>query len=107
MHSATWDIPMVYYLLTRLAGLIGVVLGVSLITFLLMHAVPGSPFDVMAVQRAQMIPEEIKQQLLHKYGLDKPVWEQYLIFLKNALRLDFGYSFASTGRTVVQIFADQ
>jgi ABC-type dipeptide/oligopeptide/nickel transport system permease component len=98
---------MVRYLLTRLAGLVGVVLGVSLITFMLMHAVPGSPFDAMAVQRSQMIPEEIKQQLMRQYGLDRPVWEQYLIFLKNAMRLDFGHSFASTGRTVVQIFADQ
>jgi peptide/nickel transport system permease protein len=98
---------MVRYLLTRLAGLIGVVLGVSLITFLLMHAVPGSPFDAMAVQRSQMIPEEIKQQLMRQYGLDRPVWEQYLFFLRNAIRLDFGHSFASTGRSVVKIFADQ
>ena len=54
-----------------------------------------------------MIPEAIKQQLNAKYGLDKPVWQQYLVFLGNAVRLDFGYSFTNSTRTVVQIFQQQ
>jgi peptide/nickel transport system permease protein len=98
---------MIRFVISRLAGLVGVLLAVSLITFVLMHAVPGGPFDAMAMQRQQMIPEAIKQQLMAKYGLDKPLWEQYLLFLGNAVRLDFGYSFTSSTRTVVQIFRDQ
>ena len=98
---------MARFIVTRLVGLIGVLLAVSLITFVLMHAVPGGPFDAQAMQRQQMIPEAIKRQLEANFGLDKPVWQQYLIFLGNAVRLDFGYSFTNSTRTVVQILQEQ
>jgi ABC-type dipeptide/oligopeptide/nickel transport system permease component len=98
---------MARFIVSRLFGLAGVLLAVSAITFGLMHAVPGGPFDAQAMDRQQMIPEEIKQQLNAKFGLDKPVWEQYLVFLGNAVRLDFGYSFSNSTRTVVQIFREQ
>jgi peptide/nickel transport system permease protein len=98
---------MTRYIVSRLLGLAGVLLAVSAITFGLMHAVPGGPFDAQAMDRQQMIPEAIKQQLNQKFGLDKPVWQQYLVFLGNAIRLDFGYSFSNSTRTVVQIFQEQ
>src|SRR5918998_4735505 len=98
---------MTRFLATRLVGLIGVLLAVSIITFGLMHAVPGGPFDAQAMERQQMIPEAIKRQLEAKFGLDKPIWQQYLVFLGNAVRLDFGYSFTNSTRTVVQIFQQQ
>lgn len=95
------------YILTRIIGLFGVLLIVSVLTFALMHKVPGGPFDAIALENQQMIPDEIKAQLNEKYGLDKPVYEQYLLFVKNAASLDFGYSMAYPGRTVVGIFKDQ
>ncbi len=95
------------YILGRLAGMVGVILAVSLITFILMKAVPGSPFDMMALQANKALPDEIRVILLHKYGLDQPVMVQYLIFMKNAVRLDFGYSFYYNGLTIVQILAKQ
>jgi peptide/nickel transport system permease protein len=98
---------MAQFVVSRLAGLIGVLLAVSMITFVLMHAVPGGPFDAQAMQRQQMIPEAIKRQLEAKFGLDKPLWQQYLVFLRNAVRLDFGYSFSNSTRTVTQIFRQQ
>jgi ABC-type dipeptide/oligopeptide/nickel transport system permease component len=98
---------MARYILSRVAGLLSVLLVVSLITFALMHAVPGGPFDARALEKQQMIPDNIKRQLNTKYGLDEPVWRQYFLFLRNAARLDFGYSLAYPGRTVVQIFKDQ
>ena len=98
---------MVSYILHRLAGLAGVLVVVSVLTFALMHAVPGGPFDARAVEKQQMIPPEIKLQLNAKYGFDQPVWRQYLLFLRNAARLDFGYSLAYPGRTVAQIFREQ
>jgi peptide/nickel transport system permease protein len=98
---------MARYIVVRFTGLLGVLLAVSAITFFLMHSIPGGPFDVLGGDKAVQIPQEIKQQLLHLYGLDKPVWQQYLLFLKNAVRLDFGYSFTSSGRTVVEIIGDQ
>jgi ABC-type dipeptide/oligopeptide/nickel transport system permease component len=62
---------------------------------------------MMAVSANKSIPEEIKVQLYKKYGLDKPVIEQYFLFMKNAVRLDFGYSFYYNGQTIVQIFRQQ
>jgi ABC-type dipeptide/oligopeptide/nickel transport system permease component len=96
---------MLRYILGRLTGLIGVLFAVSLLTFFLMHSIPGGPYDMAALQHAQMIPQDLLDRINHLNGLDKPVWEQYLIFLRNALRFDFGYSYISSGRTITQIFA--
>lgn len=98
---------MLRYILTRIAGLIGVLFIVSVLTFGLMHTVPGGPFDARALEKQQMIPEAIKRQLNEKYGLDEPVWKQYALFVRNAVTLDFGYSMAYPSRTVIGIFKDQ
>jgi peptide/nickel transport system permease protein len=95
------------YLLNRIAGLVAVLLAVSAITFGLMHSVPSGPFDQMGLNASVQIPDGVKKQLEKAYGLDKPVWQQYLIFMKNAVRLDFGYSFYFQGQTVTQILAKQ
>ena len=95
------------YVLIRLAGVIGVLLAVSAITFFLMKAIPSGPFDIMAVNASVTIPDEVKAQLEAKYGLDKPILTQYLLFMRNALKLDFGYSFYYQGQTVLEIFQEQ
>ncbi len=87
------------YLCLRLVGLAGVVLFVSLVTFSIMHAVPGGPFD----EDKMPLPPEVKQAILRSFGLDRPLWEQYLFYLWNALHLDFGYSYQSPGETVLQL----
>ncbi len=97
---------MVRYILGRLTGLVGVLFAVSLLTFFLMHSIPGGPYDMKAAQMAQMIPQDLLDKINKLNGLDQPVWKQYLIFLKNALKFDFGYSYISSGRTVVEIFAN-
>ena len=98
---------MARYILLRIAGLFGVLIIVSILTFGLMHAVPGGPFDALALEKQQMVPENIKRQLNEKFGLDKPVWRQYGLFVKNAVSLDFGYSMMYPNRTVVGIFKEQ
>lgn len=95
------------YLIGRIAGIIGVLLAVSLITFLLMKAVPAGPFDIMGINANVNIPDGLKAQLNAKYGLDKPVMTQYFLFMRNALKLDFGYSFYYQGQTVLEIFQEQ
>lgn len=83
---------MLRYLLARLLGIVAVLLGVSLITFLFMHAVPGGPFD--AAQKQEIpLPEYIRATLMEKYNLDKPLVQQYLSYLTHALRWDWGISF--------------
>jgi ABC-type dipeptide/oligopeptide/nickel transport system permease component len=72
-----------------------------MITFLLMHAVPGGPFD----ETKQPLPEAAKANILRKYGLDKPIWEQYLRYMWNAVHLDFGIPFQSPTETVTGLIA--
>jgi len=97
---------MLRYLIMRVGGLIEVLLAVSLLTFFLMHAIPGGPFDVWETQTAQMIPQELVELLEKRYGLDKPVWQQYLLFLRSAIRLDFGYSFYASGRSINELIRE-
>lgn len=92
---------MTRYILGRLAGLAFVIIAASLITFLLMHAVPGGPFD----EDKMPLPPAAKANILRKYGLDRPLWEQYLRYMWNALHLDFGIPFQSPTETVLQLIA--
>ena len=89
------------YILGRLGGLLIAFVLVSIITFLLMHAVPGGPFD----ETKQPLPPEAKANILRKYGLDKPIWEQYLRYMWNAVHLDFGIPFQSPTETVTELIA--
>jgi peptide/nickel transport system permease protein len=84
-----------------LAGLLFTFLIVSIITFSLMHAIPGGPFD----ENKQPLPAAAKANILHKYGLDKPVWQQYLLYMWAAVHLDFGIPFQSPTETVSSLIA--
>lgn len=65
------------------------------ITFTLMHAIPGDPFS-----KEKQIAPEIMANLEAKYGLDKPLSEQYIIYMKNLLHGDFGTSYKYANRSV-------
>jgi ABC-type dipeptide/oligopeptide/nickel transport system permease component len=80
------------YILGRLLGIVGVLLAVSIITFGMMHLVPGGPFDT-SEKMQRPLPEHIRKALLEKYNLDKPVYVQYLSYMSKALQGDFGVSF--------------
>src|SRR3712207_133854 len=92
---------MARYLLGRLIGLAVVFVIVSIVAFLLMHSVPGGPFD----EEKSPLPPAAKANILRKYGLDRPVYEQYLRYMWNALQGDFGISFQSPTETVLQTIA--
>lgn len=93
---------MLRYILRRILWAIPVVFAISLITFLLMHAIPGGPFD-----REKQLPPEIMVNLGRKYHLDDPLWKQYVDYVAGIiLRFDFGPSYASPSRTVNDILRD-
>ena len=71
---------MARYFLVRLVGIVGVLIAVSIITFGMMHAVPGGPFDVYADQQIPL-PEYIQENLNAKYHLDEPIYVQYLSYM--------------------------
>jgi oligopeptide transport system permease protein len=74
---------------------------IATLTFFLIHAAPGGPF-----QAERDIPAAAKEQLLRKYGLDRPLHEQYVRFLANAVRLDFGPSYKFPQRQVREIIVE-
>jgi peptide/nickel transport system permease protein len=78
------------YLIHRLAQTFVVLIGITLITFLLMNVVPGDPIVLMLGQRAD--PATV-DKVRHDWGLDKPLYEQYYNFVKGAVRLDLGRSY--------------
>jgi peptide/nickel transport system permease protein len=92
---------MVRYITGRLAWLVFAFFIVSIVTFLLMHSVPGGPFD----EEKQPLPPAAKQNILRKYGLDKPIYEQYALYMWHAIHGDFGIPFASPTETVTELIA--
>ena len=74
---------------------------VSVVIFLMMHAIPGGPFDGYQMP----LPDNIKARLMATLGLDKPLWEQYLLYMWGALHFDFGVPFQSPGETVMGLIA--
>jgi ABC-type dipeptide/oligopeptide/nickel transport system permease component len=78
-----------------------VLIVVSMLTFGMMRAVPGGPFDELN----QPLPPAAKANILRKYGLDKPVWQQYLNYMGNALRFDFGIPYQQPTTTVTALIA--
>lgn len=89
---------MVKYIAKRIGLAIVTIWAVATITFLLMNLVPGGPF-----LSEKAISPQATAALEAKYGLDKPLFQQYLTYIKDALHGDFGDSLKQRGRTVMDI----
>ncbi len=90
------------YILKRLGLAVLTVWVVITATFFIMHAVPGGPF-----MSEKATSPAVTAQLEAKYGFDKPVWQQYLTYLKDIMtKFDFGPSTKQRGRQVIDIITD-
>jgi ABC-type dipeptide/oligopeptide/nickel transport system permease component len=89
------------YIAARLASLLFVLLAVSLITFVLMHNVKGGPFD----RGERPLPEATRIAMEEKFGLDQPLWRQYVTYLGNVVRLDFGVPNRYPNETVTSLIS--
>ncbi|OUN06106.1 peptide ABC transporter permease [Flavonifractor sp. An92] len=89
------------YLLKRILSALITIFFIITITFFLMKAIPGDPFAAEKMPNA-----EIRAAMMAKYGLDQPVWKQYLIYLNNFIHGDFGVSYTKAGMTVNQVIGD-
>lgn len=87
------------FVIRRILALIPTLFLIYTITFFLMHATPGGPWDT----GEKPLPAAVQEKLKAAYGLDKPIWEQYFSYLGNAIRGDFGPSYAQRSRTVADI----
>lgn len=83
---------MIKFLFKRLAGLIPVFFGITLISFFVIHLAPGKPTDLGAAMNPK-ISYESRERLEKLYGLDKPLHEQYVSWLKRFVIFDFGRSY--------------
>ena len=92
---------MLAYTLKRLLAGVVTVWFIATATFIAMHSVPGDP-----LMNDKAVTAEIRANLEKKYGLDKSGPEQYLIFMSNMLRGDFGISFTQQNRKVNDIIRD-
>jgi len=91
---------MLSYILRRLLSLVPTLLIIITVAFFMMRLAPGGPFD-----QERALPPAIEQNVLAAYGLDKPLWEQYLNYVGGLLQGDFGPSFAVRDFSVAELLA--
>jgi oligopeptide transport system permease protein len=91
---------MLAFVLRRLVSMLGVLFCVVTLTFLLVRLAPGGPFD-----RERKIPPQIERQLLAKYQLDGPLWQQYVGYLGDLVRGDLRLSTKYRNRSVNELLA--
>src|SRR5262245_50939799 len=100
---------MVSYLIRRLLAAVPVLLGVSVLVFSMLHLTPGDPVALMLSggggQGGGGASAEAIEKLRHELGFDRPIWEQYLRWLGNALRGDLGRAIWSNQRVTEMIVA--
>lgn len=90
------------YIIRRVLFLFPTLLVIYTLTFFLIHATPGGPWS----QGDKPVPPVVLKRLNAAYGLDDPLWKQYVNYLWNILHGDFGPSFASRSRTVTDIISE-
>ncbi|HEX5498893.1 MAG TPA: ABC transporter permease, partial [Thermomicrobiales bacterium] len=93
---------MLRFALNRIFWFVPTLLAMAAVTFVIMTLTPGSPFDPVAGNGVN--PEAIAN-LEKLYGLDKPIWQQFLIYVWNAIHGDFGVSYFARPQTVNEIIA--
>ncbi|WP_303691925.1 ABC transporter permease [Megamonas hypermegale] len=91
------------YIAQRILHLIPILLGITLLSFGLMHTVAGDAIDVMEANRGTVLSEEAKDRLRSELNLDKPFLVQYGIWLKDMVSGDMGTSYVS-GKPVFSTF---
>ncbi len=93
---------MLWYALRRLVLALPLLLGITFISFAVIHLAPGEPVDLQAGDLSAQSSAQARQLLRELYGLDKPLAVQYWNWLGRLVRLDFGRSFAPDARPVLQ-----
>lgn len=92
---------MLQYLIKRLILMVPLLIGITLISFIVIHLAPGEPAGLQ-MEMAPKVTKEARERIRAYYGLDKPLYVQYLTWLKRFGSLDFGNSFSPDGRRVTE-----
>lgn len=89
------------FIIRKLFSLFLTFLGITLVSFLVIHLAPGSPTDLETTLNP-MADQAARERLEAHYGLDKPLHEQYLNWISSVVRLDFGKSMSADSRPVME-----
>ena len=92
---------MVKYILKRLGLLLLTLFLIVTLTFFMMQVMPGTPFS-----NPKLTPDQL-EILKHAYGLDKPLWQQYFIYVGHMFTGNFGTSFIYTNQPVITMIAQR
>ena len=92
---------MAAYLMQRILWIVPVLVAVAVITFVLMHQVPGGPWD-----RSKRLPPQALENVNQSYGLDRPLWQQFGSYALGLAQGDLGVSFRSNHRPVSDVLGD-
>ncbi len=87
------------FILKKISEMLVTLLGITILSFLIIHLAPGKPTDILTDLNPKVTPE-MRERLEKMYGLDKPVLVQYGMWLKRVVKLDFGESFSTDRRPV-------
>ncbi|UJF19384.1 ABC transporter permease subunit [Vibrio sp. SS-MA-C1-2] len=93
---------MLQFIFKRLALVIPTFIGITLLTFSLIRMIPGDPIEVMAGERG--VSPERHAQLMSELGLDKPLFEQYFVYIQNLLQGDLGTSLITKEPVLSEFF---
>jgi peptide/nickel transport system permease protein len=98
---------MLWYALRRLVLALPLLIGITCISFAVIHLAPGEPVDLQAGSMNAKSSAQARQLLREMYGLDQPIATQYWNWLGRLARLDFGRSFAPDGRPVLHKISER
>jgi peptide/nickel transport system permease protein len=90
------------YIRKRLINIIPMLLGISIISFCVIHLAPGSPVDSVTTLNPK-VSFEAREKLIIQYGLDKPLYVQYLSWLRKLATFDFGRSYTDGQKVINKI----
>ena len=90
---------MIRYIINRLLSIVFTFFFISILVFILMHAITGGPFDPVDMP----LSDSAKAKILKQYGLDQPLYVQYFKYMWGVLQFDFGIPYQSPGETVLEL----
>ena len=90
---------MIGYIIRRLLSILLTFVVVSILLFMMMHAMPGGPFDATEMP----LSGAAKATVMAQYGLDQPLYVQYFKYMQGVFQLDFGIPYQSPGETVLEL----
>jgi peptide/nickel transport system permease protein len=97
---------MLAYIARRIAGMVPLLIGITIICFAVIHLAPGDPAQFLSSMNPKF-SESAHEKFVKMYGLDKPLHIRYIDWVKKVAVLDFGYSFAPDGKSVMEKIAER